>query len=187
MIPVKQTVSLTGLSEKAVRLWYGKFRHHLPQEQDDILENLIQFDEAYFKNRTLLMAKQCGAGKPKYSYRVLPHTHPCREEIWETLRQYVKPNSKFYTDGSSLYKDIEKWWPVEHKVDIHQKFQFGLTSQIEGTFGNLRTFIRRMYHHTNGDNLESIVGEFCFRICHKEIFENPRCFLEISLGLMTTG
>jgi hypothetical protein len=85
------------------------------------------------------MAKQCGTGQRKYAYRVLPHTHPCREEIWHMLEQYIKPNSKFHTDGSSLYKTIEKWWPVEHKSDIHKKFQFGLTSQIEGTFGNLRT------------------------------------------------
>ena len=185
-IPVLQAQSLCQMSEKAIRSWYGKFRSHLPK-QEDVLEGLIQMDEAYFSDRTLLMLKQCDPNHHKYVYQVLPHDHPCREEIWSLLRQYVKPGSKFNTDASSLYKTIEKVWPVEHTVDVHKNFEFTHTSQIEGTFGNLRTFIRRMYHHATCTNLESLVGEFCFRICHKEIFENPRYFLEISLGAVPTG
>lgn len=77
------------------------------------------------------------------------------------LFQNVQPKSTLQTDGSSIYKNINHWWPVKHKRDIHKKFEFGLTSEIEGMFGNLRTFIRRMYHHTSSEYLPEYVSEFC--------------------------
>ena len=99
----------------------------------------------------------------------------------------VKPDSQLNTDGSAIYINIEKWWPVNHsKVDIHRKFEFSNTSEIEGMFGVLRAFIRRMYHHVSGDKLPEYVGEFCFRFSHPQMFENPQYYLEISLKLVTT-
>ena len=58
---------------------------------------------------------------------------------------------------SSMVNDIKKW-------------EFELTSEIEGFFGNLRTFIRRMYHHTTSEKLPEIVSEFCFRFSSPEMF-----------------
>src|SRR3990167_707810 len=49
-IPVKQGVAMTKLSELTVRHWYEEFRSHLP-ERSDILETLVQLDEAYFGGR----------------------------------------------------------------------------------------------------------------------------------------
>ena len=59
-VPVRQTVSLTRLSEVTVRHWFEQFRIHLPDDQD-VLEHLVQLDEAYFGGKsghTLMMAKQ---------------------------------------------------------------------------------------------------------------------------------
>ena len=129
------------------------------------------------------MGKQIGTRK--LAFEVIPQPSVAREHAWFFLQSNVKPESQVNTDGSSIYKNIESWWPIKHEnVDIHKKFEFSNTSEIEGMFGVLRTFIRRMYHHVTGDKLPEYIGEFCFRFSHPEMFENPQYYLEISLRLV---
>ena len=97
------------------------------------------------------------------------------------IYQYVKPGSTLRTDGGSIYRGCDKWWPITHKKDIHSKFEFSLTSEIEGLFGNLRTFIRRMYHHVTLQKLVKIIAEFEARFSHQELFKYPLNFLKNSL------
>lgn len=185
-IPVRQAVALTKLSKISIYHWYEEFRNHLP-EDTEVLEHLVQLDEAYFggKNgRALLLGKQVGSRK--LAYQLLPHTNPVREHAYMFLQTYVQPNTRLHTDGGAIYHQIDQWWPVYHYRDIHKKWEFELTSEIEGTFGNLRTFIRRMYHHVTVDKLDGLVMEFCYRFTHPEIFENPRYYLEKSLFLVPT-
>lgn len=179
--PIGQTVSITKLSEDAVRRWYGSFRAHLPEETH-ILERIVQLDEAYFKNMTLMMAKQ--KGTRKLAYEVIPGTAVQRHHATYFLFRKVKPGSRLWTDGAAIYKGIGKWWPVKHSRDIHKKFEFAHTSEIEGVFGVYRTFVRRMYHHHWSINLNEYVREFCFRFSSPEIFENPRFYLEKTLSLV---
>jgi len=90
-VPVKQTMALTKLSEKTVRLWFDRFRSHLPEEENT-LGKIIQLDEAYFggrNGRTLFMGKEIGTRN--LVYRTLPHPHPAREDAWEFLQRYVAP------------------------------------------------------------------------------------------------
>lgn len=186
-IPVKQTEALTELSEKAVRHWYDQFRYHLPEDQQ-ILEALVQLDEAYFGGKSgfaLLMAKQ--EGTRRVAWTVLPDVSPGRADAVAFLQTFVKPHTRLYTDGGSIYKHIEKWWPVEHEFDIHKKFEFTNTSEIEGMFGILRTFIRRMYHHVSRDKFPEYMCEFCFRFSHPELFKNPCYYLQIALPFVPTG
>ena len=180
-VPVKQTMALTGLSDDCVRRWYGRFRSHLPEETH-ILERIVQLDEAYFKDMTLIMAKQ--KGTRNLAYDVVIGTSVQRHHAGYFLFRKVKPGSKLWTDGAAIYKGIGKWWPVEHSRDLHKKFEFEHTSEIEGAFGNYRTFVRRMYHHHWSINLKEYVREFCFRFSSPELFENPRYYLGKSLKLV---
>lgn len=182
-VPVKQACALTGLSIVSIRNWYDTFREHLPAETH-ILEHIVQLDEAYFKQMTLMMAKQ--KGTRNLAYDVLPGTAPARHNAAYFLFRKVRPGSELWTDGAAIYKGIEKWWPVRHSRDIHKQFEFEHTSEIEGIFGNYRTFTRRMYHHHWSVNLEKYVREFCFRFSSPELFENPLFYLEKSLRLGTT-
>jgi transposase-like protein len=185
-VPIRQSVSLTGLSELTIRTWYSEFRHHLPEDQQ-VLEKVIQLDEAYFggrKGKGLFLGKQTGSRK--LAYQIIPN-QPAREQAWWFLEQYVKPESKLQTDGAAIYNKIDQWWPVQHYREIHKRWEFALTSEIEGMFGVLRTFIRRMYHHTTVANLPELVGEFCYRFSHPEMFENPRYYLEKTLFIVPTG
>jgi len=183
-IPVLQTQKLCHLSEKAVSHWFREFRLHLP-EFEAILEGTVQMDEAYFKNLSLLLAKQVGSNK--LAHQIIYKNSVDKAEATQFLFQWVAPGAKLQTDGSTIYKKVNQWWPVKHKVDIHKKFQFSLTSQIEGTFGNLRTFIRRMYHHTTPEYLPEYVSEFCLRFSSPEIFISPNDYLAKTLKLVPTG
>lgn len=177
-VPVLQTQKLCHVSEVTVRHWFHKFRLHLP-ENETILEGIVQMDEAYFRKRALVLAKQVGT--KQIAYMMLEKATVNKHEACEFLFQYVAPNSKLRTDGGGIYKNIQHWWPVQHRKDIHSKWEFALTSEIEGMFGNLRTFIRRMYHHVTPEYLPAIVGEFCARFSQPDTFDSPLNFLKKSL------
>lgn len=183
-VPIKQTIALTRLTEVSVRKWFEAFRAHLPEETH-VLERIVQLDEAYFKNMALLMGKE--KGTKKLAYMIIPGTSVQRHHAADFLFEKVKPGSQLWTDGAKIYKHIEQWWPVEHSRDIHKKFEFAHTSEIEGIFGNYRTFVRRMYHHHWSEYLQEYVREFCFRFSSPELFENPLFYLTKSLTLVTTG
>jgi hypothetical protein len=153
---------------------------HLPEESH-ILERIVQLDEAYFKNRALLMGKQ--KGTRKLSYMVLSET-PQRHHAAPFLFQKVRAGSELWTDGGGIYQSIDRWWAVRHSRDIHKKFEFEHTSEIEGVFGNYRTFVRRMYHHHWSEHLPEYVREFCFRFSSPELFQNPLYYLEKTLTLV---
>lgn len=180
-IPVKQSMSLCKLSEEAVRHWHDLFRAHLPKNPI-ILEKIVQLDEAYFKGWALVMGKQ--QGTRKLAYALIPERAVQRHDAAHFLYRNVKPRTKLRTDGAMIYKTIDQWWPVTHEVDIHKKFEFGKTSEIEGMFGVLRTFIRRMYHHVTPEKLPEYISEFYTRFSLPEMFENPRFYLEKSLMLV---
>ncbi len=185
-IPVLQAEKLTSLSEVTVRHWYEQFRNHLPLEQN-VLEHLVQLDEAYFggrNGRALFMGKQVGSRK--LAFHILSNTHPNKEHAWKFLHSHVAPQTVLNTDGAAIYKEINQWWPVYHNRDIHKKFEFEHTSEIEGMFGVLRTFIRRMYHHVTVAKLPSVIGEFCYRFSHPETFSSPYEYLLIALRLVPT-
>lgn len=180
-VPVQQTSSLTELSETAARHWFDLFRTHLPENQT-ILEKIVQLDEAFFKKRILILGKQ--QGTRKLAYEILKSATVQRHHAAYFLQQHVKARSRLQTDGASIYRNIHRWWPVRHKKDIHSKWEFSKTSEIEGAFGNLRTFIRRMYHHVTPEKFPEYVSEFCLRFSLPEIFENPHTYLQKSLKLV---
>jgi len=177
-VPVLQTIKLCHVSEETVRCWFRQFRLHLPCFEP-ILEGKIQMDEAYFKSLSLVMAKQLGSRK--IAHQFIYKKSVDKSEVANFLFQYIQPKSKLQTDGAGIYKKIDQWWQVKHKVDIHRRFEFGLTSEMEGLFGNLRTFIRRMYHHVRPRYLPEIVAEFSVRFSHPEIFDSPLSYLEKTL------
>mgnify|MGYP001561257065 FL=1 len=177
-VPVLQTTKICHVGEEATRFWFRQFRLHLPAFEP-ILEGVVQMDEAYFKNLSLLLAKQVGT--KRLAHQMIFKSSVTKAEAVEFLFQWVAPRTRLQTDGAGIYKQIEAWWPVKHKKDIHKNFEFGLTSEIEGMFGNLRTFIRRMYHHTTPEYLPEYVTEFCLRFSSPEIFVSPHSYLAKTL------
>ena len=185
-VPVKQTEKLLELSEKAVRHNFDLFRTHLPRDTQ-LLEAIVQLDEAYFghfKGLALLIGKQ--KGTRKLAYTILDE-HPARIDAYKFLQTYVKPETLLYTDGSTIYKGLQKHYPITHFSENHVKFEFTNTSEIEGMFGVLRTFIRRMYHHTSKEKFPEYMLEFYCRFSRPEMFTSPRHYLKNTLCLVPSG
>lgn len=174
-IPVLQTEKICDLSEEAVRRWFHIFRQQLPEIYPN-LNGIIQMDEAYFKSLSLVMAKETGSRRIAHTF--INGNSVSRPDVARFIFQHVQPESQLNTDGAAIYKGIEGWWPVKHERDIHKKFEFGKTSEIEGMFGCLRTFIRRMYHHVTPEYLPEIVAEFAARFAHPEMFNSPDSYLQ---------
>jgi transposase-like protein len=178
-VPILQSQKLCHLSEPTVRYWFRQFRLNLPDFQP-ILQGAVQMDEAYANKLSLLMAKQLGT--KKLAHQIIFKNSVDKSEAAQFLFQYIQPKTKLQTDGSSIYSGIDQRWQVNHKIDIHKKFEFGLTSEIEGLFGNLRTFIRRMYHHTTTEYFPELVAEFAMRFSHPEMFDSPLTYLKYSIN-----
>jgi len=119
-------MTLTKISRKSIYHWFDLFRSNLP-ENGVILEKIVQLDEAFFKHKTLIMAKQ--KKTRNLAFEILTNTKPQRHHAAYFLQQHVKPKSKLHTDGAGIYKNIQNWWPVRHQKDIHSKWEFSLTSE----------------------------------------------------------
>jgi len=184
-MPITQSIKITGLSEVSIRKWFEEFRLNTPDpDWLSSLKDTIQMDEAFFRNKAVIAAKDTIA--KKVILRVIPKKYVEKQNVSQFIARHVEPGSKLFTDGASYYRGIQKFWPVTHKKDIHSKWEFGLTSEIEGVFGNLRTFIRRKYHHVTCSKLENVVAEFEANFNHPEIFKNPHEYLRNSLFLVPT-
>ncbi len=143
----------------------------------------MQIDEAYFGGRkngvAIVAAKQ--RGTQKVAAIVVPASSVKRHDIAPFLRQFVAPGSTLWSDGAAIYRGIQRYWPLEHDRDIHSKGEFGKTSEIEGFWGSLRTFIRRMYHHVTVAKLPDMLKEYQSRLMYPEMFDSPASFLAKTL------
>lgn len=178
-VPVDQTQRLLKLSRPSIYRWFALFRKHLP-ETEIRLEKCVQIDEAYFGGRkkgvAVVGAKE--RGKRKVAAFVVPASSVQRTDIIPFLRQHVRPGAKLWSDGALIYKGIKNHWPVDHSHDIHRKGEFSKTSEIEGFWGSLRTFIRRMYHHVTVQYLPQMLQEYITRLMYPEIFKEPASLLQ---------
>lgn len=187
--PLDQAQAIAAVSLPTVRHWYDKFRDNLPpQLLDEMrLSGNIQADECYRHGYSILGAKQeAQNGLPgKMVLVTLFKESVDKNDVVALLSQKIKPESILRTDGGSIYKKIENWWPVTHEFELHKKFEFAITSEIEGLWGNFFTFIRRMYHHVTVSKIESIVNEFCFRQCFQDYFHSPEKYFALCLVRLT--
>lgn len=182
-VPIDQTGKLLKISRPTIYRWYDLFRKNLPDLEDVRLEDTVQIDEAYFGGRkkgvAIVAAKQ--RKSTKVAAIVIPASSVQRHNIVPFIRQHVAPSSKLWSDGALIYKGIHNHWPVEHAYDIHRKGEFGKTSEIEGFWGSLRTYIRRMYHHVTAKKLPELLKEYQCRLMYPEIFNSPASFLQKTL------
>ena len=178
-IPVDQTQKLLKISRPTIYRWYSLFRQNLPHLEDIRLEGEVQIDEAYFggklKGVAIIAAKERNSSK--VAAKIVPASSVKRIDIVPFIRQHVVPGSKLHSDGAAIYRGISRYWQVEHAYDIHRKAEFGKTSVIEGFWGSLRTFIRRMYHHVTTAKLPELLREYQCRLMFNEIFDSPASLL----------
>lgn len=93
--------------------WFRLFRTNLP-DQDVLLEQIVQLDEAYGRGWLVLMAKPTGTRK--VAHVVLREKSAQRHHALGFLESYIKPHSTLNTDGAKIYENIDQWWPVTHNA-----------------------------------------------------------------------
>lgn len=173
-------MDITGLSYPTVFTWYEKFRDHIPKERLDIvLSGEVACDEMYVKGASIIGAKQ--KGTRNIALKVIHEKSVQRHHAVDFLLEFVKTNSYLFTDGAAIYKRIGNWHNLKHAYEIHRKWQFSLTAEIEGIWGVFRTFVRRVYHHVTRYKLEQTVAEFCLRFRLDDLFDSPSNYLAICL------
>jgi len=178
-IPVRQTKDLLQLSIPTIRRYHALFRDHLDLDFEVILEGNVQMDEMFLEGGFVIGAKDIQ--KKRLKLKVVSQPYPVKRDALDFIQTHVKPGSVLCTDGGGIYKGCEKWWPLEHLTNIHKRFEFDITSEIEGIWANLRTFIRRMYHHVTFRKLPNVVAEFEARFSQPDLFLSPLNYLKKSL------
>lgn len=178
---LKHAQDLTELSYPTVSSWYERFRDHIPKDllEKVLLSGDIVCDEMYTRKQAIIGAKE--KGTRNIAMKIIHAKSVNKSDAMEFLQAFVKANSTLSTDGSGIYKGCDNWHKLKHQYEIHSKFQFSLTAEIEGLWGVFRTFIRRMYHHVTRYKLSKIVSEFCLRFRQHILFNSPYEYLSLSL------
>lgn len=179
---VQRVKELLHVSIPTIRRYYELFRDNLNLEDHDIiLKGKVQMDEMFVKGGFIIGGKDIK--KKQLKFYVRKKKYPDKSDAMNFMYHHIQPGSVVCTDGSGIYRGCENWWPVKHIKEIHSKFEFEITSEIEGIWGVLRTFIRRMYHHVTFKKLPKIVPEFEARESQQSLFENPFNLLKNALSL----
>lgn len=175
---MKHTMYLADVSYPTVFLWFKKFRDHVPKERLSVLlQGAVAADEMFTKTHAIMGAKQ--KGTRNLALWVLNEKDPNKRHAIAFLSQYVRPGSDLATDGGGIYRGIDKHLPVTHAYEVHSRFEFSLTAEIEGVWGCFRTFIRRMYHHVTSKFLPDLAAEFTLRFRRDKVFDSPRDYIAI--------
>lgn len=180
-IPLKQAQRITGVSYPTVSSWYHRFRDKLPKELlETVLEGDLAGDEMYTKHCAIIGAKE--KHTRNIALKVVHKKSVDRTDAWKFLAHHVAPGARYATDGAAIYRGIGNWHRIEHVYELHKKFEFTETAEIEGLWGVFRTFVRRMYHHVTKYYLEAIVAEFCLRFRRHKVFNSPQDYWSICLS-----
>jgi hypothetical protein len=124
-------MDIAAVSEPTARDWYERFRLNLPQDKlaDIRLSGTVQADEFYRKGYAIIGAKQV-EGKKKLVLQFLPKESVDRADAVLFAEQHIKAGSKLHTDGAMIYKGLANWWPVDHRYECHNRWEFELTSDV---------------------------------------------------------
>jgi transposase-like protein len=172
---------VVGVSYPTVSRWYQLCREHIPKERiEAMVGGQVVCDEMFTRDTAIMGVKE--KGTRNVMLKVLHNKHPNKSHAVDFLTRFTKANSDLFTDGSGIYKGIGNWHKLTHTYEIHSKFEFSLTAEIEGLWGVFRTFVRRMYHHVTKYKLEDLVAEFCLRFRQDDIFNSPSDYWRICLG-----
>jgi transposase-like protein len=110
---VQQVQTLMNLSIPTIRRYYALFRDNLQLDYDVILEKNVQMDEMFVKGAFIIGAKDIINKRVKLT--VIHKKSPAKSDAMELIMNHIKPGSTLQTDGGSIYRGCNKWWPVEHK------------------------------------------------------------------------
>ncbi len=174
---------LSSLSYTTVQRWYGRFRDHLPDSSAVILKGLVQIDESYFGKQRSKQPQTIVVGAIEQgSQNVMLRITNTRSQ--EALEQFVQDNIQ---QGTLVISD--KWYGYQelpllgysHESWNHSIGQFSATNQIEGLWGCIKRYLRKLYGCIPTRNLQSILNEWMARQNRPSLFASPENYLKATV------
>ena len=170
---------VAGVSYTAVRRWYWRFRRHLPAElQQGQLLGIVEVDEAYFGKkkygRQTIVIGAIERDTRKLRLQVIPDTEQDSLELFIT--RHIARSSLVLTDYHGGYNDLA-WYGYSHERCNHSRGHFGLTNQIENTWGVMKRYLRKLYGCIPTRQLQLVLNEWLARHNHQQLFVSPIAYL----------
>ena len=191
------------VSQKSAWFMLQKIRTLFEQDSME-LEGEVEMDEAYiggqekFKHESKktehnqgrsLKTKSAVFGMVQRDGAIVAQKTPNTQgkTLLPIIRQFVKPNSRVFTDEYIGYHSLTES-EYEHSVVFHKDKQFVIgdahTNTVEGFWSQLKRSIFGIYHFTSAKYLQRYVDEAVFRYNTRDMKESERfaIMFERSIG-----
>ena len=168
---------IIGVQQKTA--WYMAQRVRDALGSDSELSGIVEMDEAFVgkKNKSVVMGM-----KERSSGRVIAHQVDGADKTnaFELIKEHVAEGSELHTDGSPIYKGIDKHGYGHESVN-HSKGEYArgnvTTNGIEGFWSRLKKCIYGTHHHVSKTHLQRYLNEYSFREANKDFIEGVRLCL----------
>lgn len=172
----------TGLSYTTIRRWYWRFRALVPRDdQTALLSGVVEVDEAYFGKKRFggqtIVVGAIERDTRRLRLQVIPDTE--QDSLEGFLEQCVARSSLVVTDCHAGYNDIG-FLGFSHESWNHSKGHFAGTNHIEGTWSELKRYLRKLYGCIPTKHLQLVLNEWMARHNSLRLFASPIYFLQVT-------
>jgi transposase-like protein len=177
----------TGLSYTTIARWYWRFRALVPRDdQTALLSGVVEVDEAWFGKKRFggqtIVIGAIERDTRRLRLQVIPDTE--QDSLEGFLEQHVQRDSLVVTDCAAGYNDIG-FLGFSHESWNHSKGHFAGTNHIEGTWSELKRYLRKLYGCIPTTKLQLVLNEWMARHNSLRLFASPQSFLrETCSGLV---
>jgi transposase-like protein len=103
------------------------------------------------------------------------------ENLKETLKKHISPNTHVMTDSSPRYNSMKREKPFAmHSQVNHSKGEYVrgnvTTNRVEGFFSIMKRGLIGTYHHVSSHHLQRYLSEFDFRYNQREVTDAERTY-----------
>lgn len=173
------TRHLTGLSYPTVRLWWQRFREHLPDSSEVTLDELIEVDESFFGKQKYghqtIVVGAIERNSRKLRLKVIPDRE--QDSLEGFLVATCNSSATISTDAHLGYVGLE-WYGYTHWQSNHSIGQLSETNQIENTWGVMKRHLRKLYGCVGISWLGLFLKEWEARHNYPDLFYNVTNYLQ---------
>lgn len=172
----------TNLSYTTIRRWYWRFRALVPQDdQTAVLSGVVEVDEAWFGKKRFggqtIVVGAIERDTRRLKLQVIPDTE--QDSLEGFLERNVVRSSLVVTDCGAGYQGIE-WLGYTRESWNHSKGHFAGTNHIEGTWSEMKRYLRKLYGCIPTKRIQLILNEWMARHNNLRLFASPQSFLQVT-------
>lgn len=184
-----QLASWLGVTQRTAWFLNHRIREMLTDNDPTLLTEIVEVDETYVggsdKNRHASKKKGRVDGKTmvfgavqrqgKVKAKVI--THVTKENIDETLAEFVSPDANMVTDEHKAYNNVRKTYKQHDRVNHKNKeYVRGKvhTNTIEGFWSILKRQLDGIHHSVSPEHLNRYVGEAAYRYNGRLLAQDTR-------------